>query len=162
MSNGFISHKIVQWIFDDIQSLFAFNPRTEGVYALDNNSGDIYLWNGIRWILYADSVIKVRRNRRPQSTQYTRFPNTPVFKNSYTESIAGKVTASLPYLMCDVEINAGNFTEIVNIWDDIPYRNKSYLETLTNFDANGYHLTSSLSEGPMTGSYFTTVSLSLA
>lgn len=163
MSNGFIPYKKVQWIFEDAQSLFEFIPKFEGVYALDNNAGDIYLWNGSKWIIYADSVIKVKNNRRPMYTQYDRLPNTPVFKSSYTESIAGQVTASMPsYLINDVNITAGNFAETINIWDDIPYRDKSYLTTLINIDGVGNYITGSLTGGSMTGSYYTTVSLSLA
>jgi len=165
MSNGFVRHKVVQWVFPDIQSLTAYIPRTEGVYALDNYSGDIYLWNGDKWLLYADDVIKLSKNRRPVATVYQRLTTDyRAYTNSYTESVSGRVSASLhqSYYM-DVDINACNFVENINIYDDRSFvRYKSCISSSVEIDGNGYVITGSLSAGSMSGSYYTVPSLSIA
>ena len=108
MSNGFIRHKKVQWVFDNSYELHQFTPKFEGAYALDNGTGDIYVWNGYDWMMYHQRAVIVPA-REPKIKQYYRNYNFP---QAYTSSAAtGSIpTASRHYFMVeDVDIMIGNY-----------------------------------------------------
>lgn len=76
MSNGFVRHKKVQWVFNTLYDLNQFKPKEEGVYALNNETGDIYIWNSYQWILYYQNAIKVPV-REPKVQGYFSKYNIP-------------------------------------------------------------------------------------
>ena len=151
MANGFIRHKIVQWVFDDKYELFAFSPRAEGVYALDNYYGDIYVWNGEQWMLYARDAIKLNKNRKPQPDNYKRLYDLPQGLNP------------LSTFHCDVDIYPSNFVAGINIYDDRSFvGTKGFMSSSAFIDGTGYVTTASLSATPPSGSFYTMASMSIA
>jgi len=108
MSNGFIRHKTVQWVFDNSYELHQFVPRYEGAYALDNSTGDIYIWNGYNWMMYYQYAVIVPV-REPRIKPYYRSYAIPP---AYTSSAA---TGSIPtasrhtFVIEDVDVMLGNY-----------------------------------------------------
>ena len=151
MANGFIRHKVVQWVFDNKEELFSYTPKTEGVYALDNYYGDIYIFNGTNWMMYAKDAIKLRKNKKPQPDNYKRLYDLPQGLNP------------LASFHCDVNIYPSNFVANVNIYDDSSYVGyKSFISSSAFIDGTGYVVTASLSAAPPSGSFYTMVSMSIA
>jgi hypothetical protein len=178
MSNGFIRHKKVEWVFQDKNELFSYTPRTEGVYALDNYYGDIYLWNGDNWILYAKDAVMAERLKRPQPDNWKRLNDLPTFSSRYTSSntvasgagfFATRWTGSLGSFACNVDIYPGNFTENINVYDDRSFvGTKSFMSASVFIYNEGMYVTASAvntlppPSGSTSGSFYTVVSLSLA
>jgi len=171
MANGFIRHKKVEWVFENKNELFAYTPRVEGVYALDNYYGDIYIWNGETWVLYAKDVVTVERLRRPQPDNWKRLKDVPTYKTLYTSSntaasgagfFATRWTGSLGSFACDVNIYPSNFVENINIYDDRSFvGTKSFMSTSVFIDNTGYVITASAQAIPPSGSFYTMVSTSI-
>ena len=171
MSNGFVRHKVVQHVFRNVTELFAFTPRTEGIYALDNYNGDIYIWNGLKWVLYAEDAIKVNENRRPNVAGYKRlftginFNADDYISSSVSSSGAAPVfqyTASMGSFYVDVNVGLSNFQEVVNAYDDRSYisQGKNMMKTVAYIYNEGIY--AEVSSSAWSGSFYTEPSLSLA
>ena len=143
MANGFIRHKKIQWVFNTVEELKQFKPQIEGVYALDNSRGDIYIWNGLQWLLYYQGAVKVQNQRRSIPDRYRRIDNyIPAFLSTTTQMFH-----------CDVDIYPGNI-EIIKPKTHSFYATPHFAEV-----GNMVFLSGSLE---LSGSFYTEVSMSIA
>jgi len=96
VANGFIRHKKVQWVFDTTYELQQFKPKEEGVYALDNSVGDIYIWNGVSWVLYYQYAVRVPVREPKIRGHFRKYIKPPEFTGSQ-------------FVYTDVDIILGNY-----------------------------------------------------
>ena len=145
MSNGFVKHKVVQWVFNNTREMFNFVPKTEGVFALDNARGDIYIWNSETWILYYQGAIQVPNNRR-------RIPdNNRRADGGNPTSATGSNT-----FYCDANLFAGILYELPSVLNLIINTTNLYTGSISLSI-----LTSSVSSPTGSGFAYTVVSHSI-